>query len=104
MYDNSTSMSFQDVFVAGTETSSTTVEWAMLEMLKNPRVLKKAQAEVRKSSNKKGYVDEEELHELSYTKLVIKEILILHLYYCQGKAVRTVRSMDTKYPSKAKSL
>ncbi|KDP39283.1 hypothetical protein JCGZ_01040 [Jatropha curcas] len=35
-----------DMFVAGTETSSTTVVWAMSEMLKNPRVMEKAQAEI----------------------------------------------------------
>ncbi|XP_039026957.1 cytochrome P450 71D6-like [Hibiscus syriacus] len=32
----------------GTEISSTTAEWAMSEMMKNPRVLEKAQAEVRR--------------------------------------------------------
>ncbi|KAK2965129.1 hypothetical protein RJ640_005292 [Escallonia rubra] len=34
--------------IAGSETSSTTVEWAMSEMLKSPRVIERAQAEVRK--------------------------------------------------------
>ncbi|KAK9005579.1 hypothetical protein V6N11_043007 [Hibiscus sabdariffa] len=37
-----------DMLMAGTETSSTTAEWAMSEMMKNPRILKKAQAEVRR--------------------------------------------------------
>nr|GMD44346.1 premnaspirodiene oxygenase-like [Ipomoea batatas] len=36
-----------DLFVAGTETSSAVVVWAMSEMMKNRRVLAKAQAEVR---------------------------------------------------------
>ncbi|KAK4420829.1 cytochrome [Sesamum alatum] len=35
----------QDMFSAGSETSSTTVDWAMAEMLKHPRILKKAQDE-----------------------------------------------------------
>ncbi|XVF04783.1 hypothetical protein REPUB_Repub05bG0115000 [Reevesia pubescens] len=36
-----------DILVAGTGTAATTVEWAMSEMMKNPRMLEKAQAEVR---------------------------------------------------------
>nr|A0A0N9HT29.1 RecName: Full=Desmethyl-deoxy-podophyllotoxin synthase; AltName: Full=Cytochrome P450 family 71 subfamily BE polypeptide 54 [Sinopodophyllum hexandrum]ALG05141.1 cytochrome P450 family 71 subfamily BE polypeptide 54 [Sinopodophyllum hexandrum] len=67
-----------DIFVAGSETSSTTIEWAMSEMLKNPKVMKKAQAEVRRvfSGNKK--INETEIQELSYLKLVLKETLRLH--------------------------
>ncbi|XP_039015390.1 costunolide synthase-like [Hibiscus syriacus] len=36
-----------DLFIAGSDASFTTLEWAMSEMLKNPRVMRKAQAEVR---------------------------------------------------------
>ncbi|XVE50823.1 hypothetical protein DITRI_Ditri01bG0194500 [Diplodiscus trichospermus] len=66
-----------DVFVAGSDTSFTTLEWAMSEMLKNSRVMQKAQAEVRKVFNRKGNVDVEGLHELDYLKLVTKETLRL---------------------------
>ncbi|XVF03638.1 hypothetical protein REPUB_Repub05bG0010300 [Reevesia pubescens] len=34
-----------DVLIGGTDTSSNTVEWAMSEMMKNPRTLEKAQTE-----------------------------------------------------------
>ncbi|KAK6947052.1 Cytochrome P450 [Dillenia turbinata] len=67
-----------DIFTAGGETSSITVEWAMSEMLKNPRVLEKAQAEVRQIFRKKGKVDEKGMDELNFLKLVIKEVLRLH--------------------------
>ncbi|CAL1353949.1 unnamed protein product [Linum trigynum] len=67
-----------DIFIAGSETSSTTVEWAMSEMLKNHRVLQEVQAEVRRVFGPKGGVDETLLHELHYMKLVIKETLRLH--------------------------
>ncbi|KAK3199956.1 hypothetical protein Dsin_023371 [Dipteronia sinensis] len=67
-----------DVFIGGTDTSSSTLEWAVSEMLKNPRVLEKAQAEVRQVFDRKGNVDEARLHELEYLKLVIKETFRLH--------------------------
>ncbi|KAK3003859.1 hypothetical protein RJ639_019496 [Escallonia herrerae] len=41
----------QDIFIAGSETSSTTLEWAMSEMLKPPRVIERAQAEVSQPHN-----------------------------------------------------
>ncbi|KAL4309657.1 hypothetical protein GQ457_01G006950 [Hibiscus cannabinus] len=67
-----------DILIAGTETSSTTAEWAMSEMMKNPRILEKAQAEVRRVCDRTGDVNESDLHELRYLKLVIKETLRLH--------------------------
>ncbi|MBA0848911.1 hypothetical protein Goshw_008628, partial [Gossypium schwendimanii] len=67
-----------DMLMAGTETSSTTVEWAMSEMMKNPKILEKAQAEVRQVYDRIGDVNESDLHELKYLKLVIKETLRLH--------------------------
>ncbi|XP_031280326.1 premnaspirodiene oxygenase-like [Pistacia vera] len=60
------------------DTSSTTVEWAMSELLKNPRAMEKAQAEVRNVFRMKGTVDEEGLHELNYLKAAIKESMRLH--------------------------
>ncbi|KAF2314128.1 hypothetical protein GH714_022478 [Hevea brasiliensis] len=60
-----------DMFIAGSETSSTTLEWAMSEMLKNPRVMEKAQAEVRQVFGVEGNIDEERLHELNYLKMLL---------------------------------
>ncbi|KAB2049390.1 hypothetical protein E1A91_A13G178900v1 [Gossypium mustelinum] len=67
-----------DMFSGGGETSSTSVDWAMSEMVRNPRVLKKAQNEVRQVCHGKGDVDEASIKELKYLALVIKETLRLH--------------------------
>jgi cytochrome P450 len=66
------------MFAAGSETSSTVVLWAISEMIKNPKVMEAAQVEVRRVYDKKGCVDETELHQLIYLKNVIKETLRLH--------------------------
>ncbi|KAK5772752.1 hypothetical protein PVK06_049046 [Gossypium arboreum] len=47
-----------DIFSGGSETSSTSVDWAMTEMVRNLRLLKKAQNEVRQVCHGKGDVDE----------------------------------------------
>ncbi|KAL5737436.1 hypothetical protein ACOSP7_030197 [Xanthoceras sorbifolium] len=67
-----------DIFSAGSDTSSTAVEWAMSEMLKNPRVMKKAQAEVRRVFDGRGKIDESGIHELKFLKTIVQETLRLH--------------------------
>ncbi|KAK7407753.1 hypothetical protein VNO78_09806 [Psophocarpus tetragonolobus] len=67
-----------DVFGAGGETAATTINWAMAELIRHPRVMKKAQAEVREVFNMKGRVDEACMDELKYLKSVAKETLRLH--------------------------
>ncbi|CAN1252592.1 Cytochrome P450 71D7 [Linum perenne] len=65
-----------DMFIGGIETSSSTIEWTMSEMVKNPRVLLLAQQEVRRVFSNKGKVDEEGLEELTYLNAIIKENLL----------------------------
>ncbi|KAI3752590.1 hypothetical protein L2E82_24624 [Cichorium intybus] len=67
-----------DVFSAGTDTASTNMEWVMSELVRNPRVLKKAQAEVRGALNGKNEVHEADIQGLKYLKMVIKESMRLH--------------------------
>ncbi|CAI0455243.1 unnamed protein product [Linum tenue] len=67
-----------EVFLAGVETSATTMDWTMAEMIKDGRVLRKAQEEVRQVYRGNQNVDESNLHELKYLDLVIKESLRLH--------------------------
>ncbi|WMV26518.1 hypothetical protein MTR67_019903 [Solanum verrucosum] len=67
-----------DMFLAGTETTSTTLIWAFLELIKNPRVMEKAQLEVRERLNGKKTFNDIDLEELNYLQFVIKETLRLH--------------------------
>ncbi|KAM7501708.1 hypothetical protein LguiB_000612 [Lonicera macranthoides] len=67
-----------DIFLGAVDTSSVTMVWVMAELAKNPRVMKKVQAEIRNTIGKKPIVPESELEKLKYFKLVVKETLRLH--------------------------
>uniref|UniRef100_A0A0D9Y8Q8 Cytochrome P450 n=1 Tax=Oryza glumipatula TaxID=40148 RepID=A0A0D9Y8Q8_9ORYZ len=69
-----------DMFVASSETAATSLQWTMSELMRNPRVMRKAQDEVRRALAVAGQdgVTEESLRDLPYLHLVIKESLRLH--------------------------
>ncbi|XP_059664646.1 desmethyl-deoxy-podophyllotoxin synthase-like [Cornus florida] len=67
-----------DMIAAGTETSSTATIWTLSEMMRNPGIMEKAQAEVRQVLKGKSKIEEMDIWELHYLKLVIKETLRLH--------------------------
>ncbi|XVF11662.1 hypothetical protein REPUB_Repub08aG0046400 [Reevesia pubescens] len=67
-----------DMFVGAVETTATTMEWAMAELLKNPGIMKKAQEEVRRVVGRKGKLDEDDINQMEYLKCIVKETLRLH--------------------------
>ncbi|XP_042005869.1 cytochrome P450 71A6-like [Salvia splendens] len=67
-----------NMFVSRTDTSSTTIEWTMVELIRNPTTMKTLQNEVRKVVESKGIIEEED-KKMPYLKAVIKESLRLHL-------------------------
>nr|DAD39592.1 TPA_asm: hypothetical protein HUJ06_013915 [Nelumbo nucifera] len=69
--------SLQDILVAGVDTTTATLVWALTLLAKNPKVMKKAQNEVRSLTGKKGKITEDDLHQLHYLKCIIKETLRL---------------------------
>ncbi|CAI9088249.1 OLC1v1022529C1 [Oldenlandia corymbosa var. corymbosa] len=68
-----------DISTAESATAAKTIDWAMFEMKKNPRIMGKAQEEVRDVFKGKAQIGEEDFYKLKYLKSVIKETLRLHL-------------------------
>ncbi|TXG46388.1 hypothetical protein EZV62_028116 [Acer yangbiense] len=67
-----------DLFLAGIDTASSTIEWAMAELLHNPEKLTKAQTELRQLLGKGRLVQESDINKLPYLQAVMKETLRLH--------------------------
>ncbi|XP_044484466.1 cytochrome P450 71A1-like [Mangifera indica] len=66
-----------DMYVGGSDTTATTLEWIMAELVKNPSLLKRAQQEVRTVVGKKSKIDADDIEKMEYMKCVIKESLRL---------------------------
>ena len=61
-----------------TDTSTTTIVWAMSEIVKNPKVMEKLQDEIRSGVGRKSMVQESDIAKMPYLKMVVKESLRLH--------------------------
>jgi len=66
------------MFAAGIDTSYIVLEWSMAELIRNPKVMKKLQSEVRGAATSKDRVRDDDLSKMSYIKAVIKEVMRLH--------------------------
>jgi len=69
---------FTDMFVAGSDTSSTAIEWAMAALLNNPQVMEKVKGELKRVLGKKTEVEESDIAQLPYLQAVVKEVLRLY--------------------------
>nr|AYV88864.1 cytochrome P450 oxidase CYP76Y19 [Polygala tenuifolia] len=67
-----------DLFVAGSDTSWISVEWAVAELLRNPETLQKARKEVLEVIGEGGEVKESDVEKLPYIQATVKEALRLH--------------------------
>ncbi|XVF52768.1 hypothetical protein PTKIN_Ptkin05aG0045100 [Pterospermum kingtungense] len=68
----------QDLFTAGTETTSSTLEWAMAELLHNPKALFEAQRELKEVIGEGNLVEESDVTRLPYLQAIVKETLRLY--------------------------
>uniref|UniRef100_A0A7N0ZYV5 Cytochrome P450 n=1 Tax=Kalanchoe fedtschenkoi TaxID=63787 RepID=A0A7N0ZYV5_KALFE len=66
------------LFIAGTDTTSSTVEWAMTEMLKNRDTMSKAKAELERVAGRGRPVQDTDLARLPYLQAIVKETLRVH--------------------------
>ncbi|XP_030518299.2 geraniol 8-hydroxylase-like [Rhodamnia argentea] len=67
-----------DVFIAGSETTASTLEWAMTELLCNPEKLLRAQAELHLVIGKGKQIEEADISRLPYLQAIVKENFRLH--------------------------
>ncbi|KAI9108762.1 hypothetical protein K1719_020067 [Acacia pycnantha] len=67
-----------DFFVGGSDTTSTALEWAFAELIKNPRTMKKSQEEVRIVVGNKSKVEENDVKQMKYLECIVKLTLRLH--------------------------
>ncbi|XP_057531650.1 cytochrome P450 76AD1-like [Amaranthus tricolor] len=67
-----------DLFVAGTDTTSNTLEWAMTELLRNSEKMSKVQIEMDKVLDTQEQLQESDIAKLPYLQAVVKETFRLH--------------------------
>ena len=66
------------MFIAGSDTSGLTTEWAMAELLRKPKTLQKARDEVLQVIGTNGEIKESDIDRFPYIQAVVKETLRLH--------------------------
>ncbi|KAK7291447.1 hypothetical protein RIF29_06593 [Crotalaria pallida] len=67
-----------DIIIGAYDTSAVTIEWAMSELLRHPRVMNKLQNELENVVGLNREVEETDLENLPYLNMVVKETLRLY--------------------------
>lgn len=68
----------QELFVAGTNTTTTSVVWAMTELVRHKEVMSKIVEEVNREINSGDTITDSQLSKLPYLQASIKEAMRLH--------------------------
>ncbi|KAI3858609.1 hypothetical protein MKX03_005657 [Papaver bracteatum] len=69
---------FMNLVVGGTDTAGGAVEWAMAELIKEPKIMKRALEELDNVVGKNNIVEESHIPNLPYLGAIIKETYRLH--------------------------
>uniref|UniRef100_A0A7N2MEC7 Cytochrome P450 n=1 Tax=Quercus lobata TaxID=97700 RepID=A0A7N2MEC7_QUELO len=67
-----------DLFIAGIDTTSSTVEWALSELIHNPEKMAKARDELKEVLGKDRLVQEVDISKFPFLRAIVKETLRLH--------------------------
>ncbi|XP_045832163.1 flavonoid 3',5'-hydroxylase 1-like [Trifolium pratense] len=67
-----------NLFIAGTDTSSSSIEWALAEMLKNPKIMERAHQEMDQVIGKDRRLQESDIQKLPYLRAICKETFRKH--------------------------
>ncbi|KAL0310436.1 UNVERIFIED_CONTAM: 4-hydroxyphenylacetaldehyde oxime monooxygenase [Sesamum calycinum] len=68
----------KNTFLGGVDTSAIVIIWAMSELIRNPQIMQKAQAEIRTKLGAKPTLEPDDLGKLTFLKMIVKETLRLH--------------------------
>lgn len=67
-----------DMIMGGTDTTATTIEWCVLELVRYPEIQKKLREEIERVVGTESRVEESDIPNLPYLQAFVKEILRLH--------------------------
>lgn len=62
-----------NIFVAGSDTTASTLVWAMTSLMKHPAAMEKVRAEIKDVCGQKDFVSEDDIRKLPYLSAVLKE-------------------------------
>ncbi|KAK4396453.1 cytochrome [Sesamum angolense] len=97
-----------ELFFAGSETTSSSIEWVMVELLRHPEVMIKAKNELAQVVGKSNKFEENHLKlRLPYLEAVIKETLRLHPpapFLVPRRAVQDTKLMGYHIPKDTQLL
>ncbi|XP_073134320.1 cytochrome P450 76A2-like [Henckelia pumila] len=99
--DHDLNIMIMEVFLAGSETTSSSTEWAMVELLSQPEIMTKAKNELAEVVGKSNKFDENHIENLPYLQAVIKETLRLHPpipFLVPRKAIQDANFMGYQIP------
>ncbi|XP_060203521.1 probable (S)-N-methylcoclaurine 3'-hydroxylase isozyme 2 [Lycium barbarum] len=100
-------MLLAELIAAGSDTTTSTVEWAMAELLRNKDAMDKLQAELRSKIGANDIITESSISELPYLAACVKETLRIHPptpFLIPRRAPETCRIMNYTIPKNSRLL